>query len=58
MTACSNVASRYVKGLQCGKLDPSTLDEFNKELEAADINDIIADKQEQLDAWAQANGVQ
>lgn len=58
MTACSNVASRYVKGLQCGKLDPSTLDEFNKELEAAGINDIIADKQEQLDAWAQANGVQ
>ena len=58
LTACTNVATRYTRGLQSGKLDPSVLDEFLKELEDAGIQDIIDDKQAQLDAWAQANGIQ
>lgn len=57
LTACTNVATRYTRGLQSGKLDPSVLDEFLSELETAGIKTIIDDKQEQLNAWAQANGI-
>ncbi len=59
ITACSNVQARYVIGLECGAVDPAVvLPEFLRELEAAGIDRIIAEKQAQLDAWAEANGVE
>lgn len=58
LTACQNVASKYTVGLEYGKLDPeTTLPKFLEELKEAEIDTIIAAEQEQLDAWAAANGV-
>ncbi len=52
VTAVQNVISQYYKGLVCGELNPDeTIPKFVSELEAAGINDIIAEKQAQLDAW-------
>ena len=51
-SAVNNVINQYKPGLICGSLDPETeLPKFISALEAAGINDIIAAKQEQLDAW-------
>lgn len=58
LTACKNVAAKYSTGLEVGKLDPeTTLPQFLAELKDAGIDTIIAAEQEQLDAWAAANGV-
>lgn len=58
LTACRNVAAKYTVGLEFGKLDPeTTLPQFIQELKDAGIDTIIAAEQEQLDAWAEANGV-
>lgn len=58
LTACRNVAAKYAIGLEFGKLDPeTTLPKFVQELKDAGIDTIIAAEQEQLDAWAAANGV-
>lgn len=58
LTACRNVAAKYAIGLEFGKLDPeTTLPLFIQELKDAGIDTIIAAEQEQLDAWAAANGV-
>lgn len=55
VVACTNVCAKYYKGLMCGALDPAeTLDAFNQELRAAGLDDIIAEKQAQLDAWLAA----
>lgn len=57
MTACTNVMGKYHKALMCGALDPEeTLPKFIQELKDAGIDDIISDKQAQLDAWRAANG--
>lgn len=57
LTACTNVVAKYHKALMCGSLDPEeTLPKFNAELKSAGIDDIIADKQAQLDAWLEING--
>lgn len=57
LTACTNVMGKYHKALMCGALDPAeTLPKFIQELKDAGIDDIIADKQQQLDAWREANG--
>lgn len=59
LTYCSNVLDKYVKGLECGELDPDeVLPQFISELKDAGVDTIIAEKQEQLDAWALENGVQ
>lgn len=51
-TACSNVMQKYYYALLCGAIDPeSSIAQANTELEAAGLNDIIAAKQEQLDAY-------
>ena len=51
-TACSNVMQKYYYALLCGAIDPeSSIEQANAELEAAGLNDIIAAKQEQLDAY-------
>lgn len=52
VTACSNVVSQYHTALRWGQIDPATeIPKFVAELEAAGINDIIAEKQKQLDEF-------
>lgn len=57
VTACTNVMQKYHQALMCGAVDPEeTLPKFNQELKDAGIDDIIADKQAQYDAWRAQNG--
>ena len=52
MTACANVVAQYYTPLMYGEVDiDSTLPEFQQALKNAGIDDIIAEKQAQLDAW-------
>lgn len=56
VTATSNVVAKYHDALMAGVLDPeTTLPIFQKELKDAGIDDIIAEKQSQLDQWAAKN---
>lgn len=55
-TAVNNVINQYLPGLRCGSLDPETeLPKFQQSLKDAGIDEIIAEKQKQLDAWSAAN---
>ncbi|MBQ9613157.1 MAG: DUF3502 domain-containing protein, partial [Lachnospiraceae bacterium] len=48
----SNVIQQYFPGIQCGSVDPTTaIPDFEKALSEAGYDDILAAKQEQLDAW-------
>lgn len=52
ITAVSNVVDQYFDGLMFGELDYETvLPQFIADLEAAGVNDIIAEAQAQYDAW-------
>ncbi len=52
MTAVSNVIQQYYPGIQCGSVDPETaIPEFEAALADAGYNDILEEKQAQLDAW-------
>ena len=52
LTAVSNVIQQYFPGIQCGSVDPTTaIPDFEKALSEAGYDDILAAKQEQLDAW-------
>lgn len=52
ITACSNVVAQYYTPLMYGEVDiDSTLKEFQGALKDAGIDEIIAEKQAQLDAW-------
>jgi putative aldouronate transport system substrate-binding protein len=52
VTACNNVIAAYHTALRWGAMDPAeALPKFIAELEAAGINDIIAEKQKQLDEF-------
>ena len=52
VTACNNVIAKYRASIDCGSVDPEVaIPEFNKELYAAGLDKIIAEKQAQLDAW-------
>lgn len=54
-TAVKNVISQYLPGLVCGSLDPDTeIEKFVSALNDAGYQDILNAKQEQLDAWSQA----
>lgn len=56
ITACANVKTKYANGLELGALDPDeALPAFIEELKAAGIDDIVAEKQAQLDAWLAAD---
>ncbi len=56
IAACSNVVSEYYDALLSGKLDPETeVPNFLSALEDAGINEIIEEKQAQLDAWLAEN---
>lgn len=51
-TACCNVMDKYYKALMSGTVDiDSTIEQANKEFEAAGIQDIIKEKQSQLDQF-------
>ena len=52
MAACANVVSQYYIPLIMGDADiDAVLPEFQQALHTAGIDDIIAEKQRQLDAW-------
>ncbi|MBW4082518.1 ABC transporter substrate-binding protein [Paenibacillus sp. S150] len=52
--AVQNVINQFKGGLETGTLDPAEiLPKFLDKLKAAGIDTIIAEKQKQLDAWAQ-----
>lgn len=52
VAAVSNVISQYNNALTYGDVDPADfLPQFISDLEAAGINDIIADYQQQFDTW-------
>lgn len=54
--AVQSVYDQYKMGLECGLVDPSTgIDEMVSALKAAGLDTIIAEKQAQLDAWAEEN---
>lgn len=53
---CKTIIDKYTAGFAHGMFDvDSTLATMNKELKAAGMDKIIAEKQKQLDAWAAAN---
>ena len=55
ITACNNVVAQYDVALRWGTLNPDeAIPEFVSALEAAGINDIIAEKQKQLDEYLAA----
>lgn len=57
VAACTNVVSKYHNALICGALEPeSTLKRFNEELYAAGLQNIIDEKQKQLDEWLTVYG--
>lgn len=52
-TAVTNVINQYLPGLMCGSVDPDTeIPKFVSALNDAGYQDILAAKQEQLDAWS------
>jgi len=52
ITACANVVEQYYIPIMYGEIEIDTsLAEFNKQLYAAGLQDIIDTKQEQLNAW-------
>ncbi|MDF2472787.1 MAG: extracellular solute-binding protein [Anaerocolumna sp.] len=55
-TACNNVDSKYYNALLGGQLDPEVaIPKYLQELKDNGIDTIIAEKQKQLDAWAESN---
>jgi putative aldouronate transport system substrate-binding protein len=55
-TSVSNVIQQYLPGLLCGSVDPEVIiPEFRERLDSAGLNEIIAEKQNQLDAWLLSN---
>lgn len=58
-TAVGAVYTEYAAGLLTGSLDlDENYDAFIKKLKDAGIDDIIAEKQRQLDAWCEKNNVE
>ena len=57
-TAVSNVNEKYLYAITEGVMDYDTyIDEYVQALKNAGIDKIIAEKQAQLDAWAEVNGI-
>lgn len=57
ISQCATVTEKYLKGLGYGMYDDvdATLAQMNEELRAAGMDDIIAEKQAQLDEWVAEN---
>ena len=57
VTAIQNVISKYGATIGCGYADPEeSVAKFVEELEAAGINDVIAEAKTQIQAWMEENG--
>lgn len=57
VAAVSNVVNEYYDALLTGQLDPETeLPNFIAALKSAGIDEIVAEKQSQLDIWLEAKG--
>ena len=55
--AFQSVYDEYRMSLECGVLDPETaLPEMNEKMYAAGLQNIIDEKQAQLDKWLEAKG--
>jgi len=55
-SAVDSVIQQYQYSLLCGEVNPDeVIPEFVSALEAAGVNEIIAESQKQLDAWVAAN---
>ena len=58
MTAVQNVYDEYQKSLEYGLVDPAVaIPEMNAKMKAAGIDNIIAEKQKQLNEWATKMGL-
>lgn len=56
VTACTNVNNKYLAAVTGGSLNPDeALPQYIEELKAAGIDDIIKEKQKQLDEWLKNN---
>lgn len=51
VAACLKIVEQYKDGLLTGALDIGKLEEFNDKLTDAGIDDIVKEKQRQLDEW-------
>jgi putative aldouronate transport system substrate-binding protein len=52
VSSVMNVINQYLPGLNCGSLDPNKeIPNFIKKLKEAGIDNIVKEKQKQLDAW-------
>lgn len=57
IAAINDVWSKYVPALETGSIDPEqNLPKFNAELKAAGLDKVIAEKQNQLNAWRSKMG--
>lgn len=55
-TAVNNIISQYLPGLLCGSLEPETaISEFQSKLHTAGLENIIREKQKQLNKWLKEN---
>jgi putative aldouronate transport system substrate-binding protein len=56
-TAVANVVTKYKRALETGSVDPAVeLPNFIKDLKAAGVNEVIAEKQKQFDEWLAEKG--
>lgn len=51
VTALKNVQSEFAPGLETGAVDPAKVDEYLDKLKRNGLDDVIAEKQKQLDAF-------
>ncbi len=51
VAALKNVQSQYAPGLETGAVDPAKVDEYYNKLKQNGLDDVIAEKQKQLDAF-------
>lgn len=58
IAALSNVKSQYVDALNAGAVNPEELVEFLEALDKAGMQEVMAEKQAQLDAWIAAKSKQ
>ncbi|HPW42148.1 MAG TPA: DUF3502 domain-containing protein, partial [Bacillota bacterium] len=57
IAAVNNLWDKYVPALETGSIDPEVnVPKFLEELKAAGIDKVIAEKQEQLNEWAEKMG--
>ena len=59
IAAVQNVYDQYKMSLECGLVDPDeTLPKMVEEMKKAGLDEIIAEKQDQLDSWVEVTGAE